>query len=207
MDMNWQTELRGFYAAGEAAGTFGVYRPGGSALNSAQVGSLRAAEHIAKQPDRAAQPPEYRLPELKYGTSNLAKIRDRFQTEMSRAADFDRSTEDMKKLLSEVNGLCDGFFDTVTISDASQTAEAFRLYDMALTQRAVLSAMICSAEHIGTHGSAHVDKAPDRSGGAPRTTRTVTTGAVSEMRAVSAMPDPELWFETLLARKKKEIQG
>ena len=48
VDRNWQTTVPGLYAAGEAAGTFGAVRPGGSALNSTQVGSLRAAEHIAR---------------------------------------------------------------------------------------------------------------------------------------------------------------
>ncbi|MCL1896200.1 MAG: FAD-binding protein [Clostridiales bacterium] len=49
VDANWQTSIEGLYAAGEAAGTFGVYRPGGSALNSAQVGSMRAARHISRK--------------------------------------------------------------------------------------------------------------------------------------------------------------
>ena len=52
VDLNWQTSVKGLYCAGEAAGTFGVYRPGGSALNSTQVGSLRAAEHIARTKKR-----------------------------------------------------------------------------------------------------------------------------------------------------------
>jgi len=43
----WETSLRGLYAIGEVNGSHGVYRPGGSALNSGQVGSLRAAQHIA----------------------------------------------------------------------------------------------------------------------------------------------------------------
>lgn len=46
VDANWETNVKGLYAIGEAAGTFGVYRPGGSALNACQVGALRAAEHI-----------------------------------------------------------------------------------------------------------------------------------------------------------------
>ncbi len=205
VDMNWQTELCGLYCAGEAAGTFGVYRPGGSALNSTQVGSLRAAEHIAKQGSTPRQMPSYTLPAIRRGQSNIAAIRDKFQTEMSRVADFDRHTEGMKSLLREVGDLCDKFFETVVIEDETLIAEAFKLYDMALTQRAVLSAMICSAEHIGTHGSALVDQHPPAGDGTPRQTRTVTVGAVSEMRSISPMPDPELWFETLLARKKQEM--
>lgn len=43
----WQTNVEGLFAVGEAAGTHGIYRPGGSALNAGQVGSTRAAEYIA----------------------------------------------------------------------------------------------------------------------------------------------------------------
>lgn len=203
---NWQSDVSGLYVAGEAAGTFGVYRPGGSALNSTQVGSLRAAEHISKQTDTPRPAPNYALPVIKYGRTNIEKIRDDLQTEMSRVADFDRSTGGMKALFDKVDKLCGEFFETVIIEDQSQTAELFKLYDMVLTQRDVLSAMLCSAEKTGTHGSAFVDRLPDRSGGTTRQTRTVTKNAVSHMERVSPMPDPELWFETLLARKKQEIK-
>ena len=49
VDAWWQTNLKGFFAAGEVSGTHGVYRPGGSALNAGQVGSLRAAQYIASR--------------------------------------------------------------------------------------------------------------------------------------------------------------
>ena len=41
-----QTSVLGCYAIGETAGTHGVTRPGGAALNSGQVFAIRAAEHI-----------------------------------------------------------------------------------------------------------------------------------------------------------------
>lgn len=50
VDASWQTTLTGLYAAGEAAATHGVYRPGGSALNAGQCGAVRAAEAIAENP-------------------------------------------------------------------------------------------------------------------------------------------------------------
>ncbi|MBQ3508091.1 MAG: FAD-binding protein, partial [Clostridia bacterium] len=205
VDMNWQTELTGLYCAGEAAGTFGVYRPGGSALNSTQVGSLRAAEHIAGTGSTTHPIPTYIPPKIRRGTSNIAAIRDRFRTEMSRVADFDRDTAGMKILFDEVSQLCGILFDVAEISDEGETFEVFKLYDMALTQRAVLSAMLCSAEHIGTHGSAFVDKQPPDPQTFRRESRTVTVGGDSEIKPVSPMPDPELWFETLLARKRKEL--
>ena len=42
-----RSSLRGCYAVGEAAGTHGVTRPGGAALNAGQVLGTRAAEHIS----------------------------------------------------------------------------------------------------------------------------------------------------------------
>jgi succinate dehydrogenase/fumarate reductase flavoprotein subunit len=43
----WETSLKHLFAVGECAGTHGVQRPGGSALNSGQVGGYRAASYIA----------------------------------------------------------------------------------------------------------------------------------------------------------------
>ncbi len=49
VDAWWRSPLAGLYPVGEAAGAHGVYRPGGAALNSGQVGATRAAEWIAQQ--------------------------------------------------------------------------------------------------------------------------------------------------------------
>ncbi len=46
-DAWWESNLKRFFPIGEAAGTFGVCRPGGTALNSTQTGGQRAAERIA----------------------------------------------------------------------------------------------------------------------------------------------------------------
>ncbi|MDR0822940.1 MAG: FAD-binding protein [Endomicrobium sp.] len=47
VDCQWQTSIRNLFAIGECAGTHGVHRPGGSALNAGQVGGFRAAQFIA----------------------------------------------------------------------------------------------------------------------------------------------------------------
>jgi succinate dehydrogenase / fumarate reductase flavoprotein subunit len=49
VDIWGQTSLNACYAIGEASGTHGVTRPGGSALNSGQVFGTRCAEHIASR--------------------------------------------------------------------------------------------------------------------------------------------------------------
>jgi hypothetical protein len=113
----------------------------------------------------------------------------------------------MKALFAKADKLCKEFFDIAVIDSISQTAELFKLYDMILTQRSTLSAMLCSAEAIGTHGSAFVDRKPTRCADTPRESRTLTRVAHSEQAPISPMPAPELWFETLLARKKREIDN
>ena len=149
--------------------------------------------------------PKFTKPAIKIGQSNVAVLREELQTEMSRVADFDRNRDGMNALFSKVDKLCGEFFDVVEINDLTQTAELFKLYDMVLTQRATLSAMLCSAEVIGTHGSAFVDRLPGACADTPRATRTLTKGAHSHLAPISPMPQPELWFETLLARRR--LQG
>ncbi|MBQ3870022.1 MAG: FAD-binding protein [Clostridia bacterium] len=203
VDENWQTRVKGLYCAGEAAGTFGVYRPGGSALNSTQVGSLRAAEHIAKIRKTGKTDPEYSLPDIKYGVSNADEILSEIRSGMSRCADFDRNVSEMKELLAKVSDLCDGFEDKAVISGKTEIPAYFRLYDTAVTARAVLSAMITSAGQIGTHGSALVDGKPNLQTDV-RKTRTLTDKDVSKIVPATPLPDPELWFETLLARQRND---
>ena len=48
-DIWWESNIRHLFPVGEVNGTHGIYRPGGSALNSGQVGSRRAAEFIARR--------------------------------------------------------------------------------------------------------------------------------------------------------------
>ena len=123
VDAHWQTDVEGLYAAGEAAGTFGVYRPGGSALNATQVGSLRAAEHIAAKKPRATAAPQFTLPEISYGPSNIEAFVGAFRREMSCAADFDRNTEEMAALLAKVEALLADFFAVAKITDQTQLAD------------------------------------------------------------------------------------
>ena len=47
VDAWWESNVRHLFVVGELAGTHGVKRPGGSALNAGQVGGLRAAQRIA----------------------------------------------------------------------------------------------------------------------------------------------------------------
>ncbi len=203
VDAHWQTTVAGLYAVGEAAGNFGVYRPGGSALNATQVGALRAAEHIAENPDRSAPDtvPQFVFPEYRQGESNIRTLYDRLRHEMSCIADFARKIPEMKKMLAEVSDLCYNTDETLIVGNASEYLRAAMLTDLLLTQRAVLSAMLFSAETVGSHGSAFVVGTTAPSKQPIRRTYTRTVGAHSELCPVRPIPNGELWFENLLRRR------
>ncbi len=48
-DIWWESSVKRLFAIGEVNGSHGIHRPGGSALNSGQVGGLRAAQKIANR--------------------------------------------------------------------------------------------------------------------------------------------------------------
>jgi succinate dehydrogenase/fumarate reductase flavoprotein subunit len=54
----WESNVRHLFPLGEVNGSHGVRRPGGSALNAGQVGSLRAALWIARRYDAPPLPDE-----------------------------------------------------------------------------------------------------------------------------------------------------
>ena len=88
-------DLPGLYPVGECAGVFGVKRPGGSALNSTQVSSQRAAEKIAFE---KREPPE-----LSGNPSLLAQLEEAASLGLLTGGDLE--AEDILALMRE-EGLC-----------------------------------------------------------------------------------------------------
>ena len=174
VDENWQTNIRGLYVAGEAAGTFGVCRPGGSALNSTQVGSMRAAEHIACQPavslsctDDFLGRTEDTLRSLfaSWKASQKAAVpaSDRWQwlrEAMSSRAAHIRDAADMQVLEREIHRIRSDYYQLASVSGPEQIVLLEKVRDMFITAEAVVSAMGRSARQAGSRGSALILK-PD----------------------------------------------
>lgn len=181
VDINWQSSIGGLYAAGEAAGTFGVYRPGGSALNSSQVGSMRAAEHIAfKKPEEAVPPEQFRPlaeqalePVLKLikdalwrgsrkspcCTGNSIDPQELLLTAQKRMSAYASHIRDLKEIGETdefISGGLESFAGTVGIGGVDDIPGLFKARDILIAQRAVLSAIGKSAAEIGSRGSALV---------------------------------------------------
>ena len=198
VDANWQSTVKGLYVVGEAAGTFGVYRPGGSALNATQVGSMRAAQHIASCRGDLRSPEKCEIhgrpkaaPTEKTSFATCMDNFDHFQSLMSRHAAYTRNTTEMEKLHAH---LCK-FRDSFTIEP---TIKSHKTYDLLLTQIATLSAMIFSAKEIGSRGGAIVDGKPVSESAASFGDRVITTTAEgSFFEPVRPMPDCNDWFENV----------
>ena len=168
VDHRWQTGVRGLYAVGECAGTHGVRRPGGSALNAGQVGALRAAEHLSftAAPEDREEGFERAAAEA---VASFLRFRDRVtagknddenencpiteqRRRMSLYAGAIRSAEKIRELSDEFSALCAEIEDEVRTKDVRT---ALRYRDMLTVQNAVLAAMCDFAETVGaSRGSA-----------------------------------------------------
>lgn len=168
VDENWQTSIKGLYAAGEVAGTFGIYRPGGSALNSTQVGSRRAAEHIAYNTIETTE--EYNLDldliysiicesfaELETATGksekNHLELRQSLQAEMSKYAAQIRDIDEIFNMFNKRKCLINDFFN-IYKTPLYELPQLYKTYDILITQTAVLQSMYCSGQEAGSRGSA-----------------------------------------------------
>lgn len=149
VDMWWQTNIPGFFAAGECAGTHGIARPGGAALNSGQAGSLRAAQYICVHPRKqgdfdSAFVLAYRrhskmLKNVLSKSDNIDALIAGAQKDMSASAGairipslLDAAAESVKDALADIE-------KTVRINSPARLYKFYKLYDILLTQRAVIA--------------------------------------------------------------------
>lgn len=162
VDDHWQTAVPGLYAIGECAGTHGVTRPGGSALNAGQVGALRAAQHVAAS-DRVP----HRGDKFTSITAEQVKKTEQFLAASPTGNDADQARAAARRRMSACGGairsvdalraLREKIADTLArVSSFGGTPEArFRLRDVLRTQLAALTAMLDYAAAVGvSRGSA-----------------------------------------------------
>jgi len=112
----WEsTNIKHLFPIGEVNGSHGVYRPGGSALNSGQVGGFRAAEFIANRycdweipQDVIREAAAEAAGEILAWIDNCASChsswqsqREQFQGRMTRAAAHIRSRDELQQAVAE----------------------------------------------------------------------------------------------------------
>ena len=152
-DRNYQTDIDGLYVIGEAAGSFGLTRPGGSALNDTQVGGLVCAKHIKSKEQtafdiKAADAAEKACIDL-ISRIELDKSIDYsyIKVKMSESAAFMREKEKCESLLDEVNELIKNY----PLKHKS-VSSYFYDWDMLLSAKALLETVIGEMSETGSRG-------------------------------------------------------
>jgi len=112
----WESvNVKHLFPVGEVNGSHGVYRPGGSALNSGQVGAFRAAEYIAHRCARwevseetirraaaaAAADLLTWIERCVDSSTSWQAEREQFQQRMTRAGAHIRSADELRKAVAE----------------------------------------------------------------------------------------------------------
>lgn len=153
IDMWWQTNVPHLFACGEVAGSHGVYRPGGSALNAGQVGSMRCAQYISKHQENQLVDDFDKVAEAvvsKHVTltnsilgseDNVSSITDAYQRKMDEVAGPIRDSSRFEEFGKEISHTILNFNDIVKVNKESKLWLAYRLRDALLAQRLYVSAM------------------------------------------------------------------
>lgn len=138
VDLNWRSDLDGLYVVGELAGTHGVRRPGGSALNAGQVGAHRAARDIFNRLASASfQPPAGQIDQAyneRFGGDLLPEeVIDQVRSRMDRAAGVLRDKTDVSNAMNDLAGLYRQIRRTGwQASDARRMRDSFRAENLLL---------------------------------------------------------------------------
>lgn len=153
-DLWGRSSVSGIYAVGEAAGTHGVTRPGGAALNAGQVFGTRVAEHVAAS-GRAIRPaagnPPAALPDAIAAIGAAARadspltlrgVRQEVQTRMSEKAGILCSPAEVAAALAEARRLnAEIRRHGIRPRRPSELARLIQWQQMALASEAVLAAL------------------------------------------------------------------
>lgn len=164
----WESSVRHLFPVGEVNGSHGVKRPGGSALNSGQVGGLRAAQFIARHYN--ASPPlpkdfaagmesciekvwkEARnwLEKAAGGTArSWKKLREELQALMTREGGMVRNPAHIADAVLKGRRIYHSIQKEMRIDGPQELPEAFRNKDLGLTQIVFLEAI---HEYMGKGG-------------------------------------------------------
>ena len=151
-DKNFESDIKGLYVIGEASGSFGLTRPGGSALNDTQISGLVCAKHIK---NKSVDPIDESIFENLSESVSTEFTKDEtidyshFKKEMSNVASFARDYEGSIKLLAEVN-------DTLSTYPCRHRSlsDYYRYKDMLISMKALLEAIISECPETGSRGGA-----------------------------------------------------
>ena len=223
VDVNYETNIRGIFAAGEVACTLGVIRPGGTALNSTQVSGMRIADHLCTQkgaytpaaPDPAEAESLRSFIRASQGEeSTIRTFRKAMQSRMTEHFAFRRDLAEMEAAVAaywaDYRKLC----SNSTWQRHTELPQLFKNRDMLVTQLAFGESMLYSAKTAGSRGGAlamsNGSEIPEDITYQSKKILTLFNedGITITERPVRPLPvDRNLWFETVWKEYLKKRNG
>ena len=174
----WESNLKHFFPVGEVNGCHGVYRPGGSALNSGQVGSTRAAIFISRR--YGEQPLE--VGEFLKNTmnriekkivmgenfisrvgkeSNVMLIRKAIGDRMNTCGAVIRRLDKARSGMKEAGKMLENLVEETKLSSILELPSAYQNYDILLTQYVYLAAIVSYIEENGKSRGSYLIQDPE----------------------------------------------
>lgn len=154
VDIWGRSNITGVYAIGEAAGTHGVTRPGGAALNAGQVFGTRVAEHVAANKITISSLEKLPIASMEQAIAEIAAvlqpdspltvktIRQEVQSRMSDHAGIVCTPIGVREALQGARRLNMSIQKVgISAERSSEAARAVQWQQMALASEAVLSAL------------------------------------------------------------------
>ena len=223
VDVNYQTNVEGIFAAGEVACTLGVIRPGGTALNSTQVSGMRIADFLCtkKLTFTPAAPDTDETESLrnfiqssKSDDSTIRSFRKKMQSIMTENFAFSRDIEGMTKAIDQYWTNYRKLTTENTWQRHTEIPQLFKNRDMLVTQLAYSESMLYSAKTAGSRGGALAMSAgkeiPEDISYQGKKILTLfgEDGITITERPVRPMPvERNLWFETVWKEYLKKRNG
>jgi succinate dehydrogenase/fumarate reductase flavoprotein subunit len=153
----WESDLKHLFPVGEVNGSHGVYRPGGAALNSGQVGSYRAAQYISAKYNTPVPGSDELLKEAKEQIDSELALAERWLTpgkasgnrqflgeirrRMSEAGGIIRSLQKATDAFAEAEEMKIQLPEQISAGSVKELSEAFLLIDHCLTHYIYLDAI------------------------------------------------------------------
>ena len=168
----WESDIKHLFPVGEVNGTHGVYRPGGSALNSGQVGSYRAAHYIRKKYNDSPIGDKEFLNEtgqltndtlslaLKWKNSGKSSFNKKYlaeiQKRMSESGGLIRDRQKVEDSSKQAAKLLTHLPDEIGAESVTEMADAFSLIDNCISHYIYLSAIRVYIEKGGRSRGSYI---------------------------------------------------
>jgi succinate dehydrogenase/fumarate reductase flavoprotein subunit len=168
----WESDLSHLFPVGEVNGSHGVYRPGGSALNSGQVGSYRAAEFITRKYNYAPMEKVSFLSEAggvlsgtllqaaEWISSGRQQANRRYLSEirkrMSESAGIIRNRQKISEACDQAEELHHTIAGKIGASSVTELAGSFLLLDHCLTHLVYLESIKTYIENGGRSRGSYI---------------------------------------------------